>query len=75
MANSRPGGDKLYHCLYCYFTGQFSIILNEFSFNHLLLFLLLTEVDEKNSQRWGENENGPDYRIKLPGKVTGQNIK
>ena len=26
---------QIYHCLYCYFTDQFSIILNEFSFIHL----------------------------------------
>ena len=37
---------QIYHCLYCYFTGHFSIILNGFSFNHLLLFLLLTDVNE-----------------------------
>lgn len=53
---------QIYHCLYCYFTGQFSIILNEFSFNHLLLFLLLTDVNERILQIRGEN--GPDYRAK-----------
>lgn len=53
---------QIYHCLYCYFTGHFSIILNEFSFNHLLLFLLLTDVNERILQIRGEN--GPDYRAK-----------
>jgi hypothetical protein len=51
---------QIYHCLYCYFTGHFSIILNEFSFNHLLLFLLLTDVNGRILQNRGEN--GPGHR-------------
>jgi hypothetical protein len=51
LAQGKTGGhetrwSQIYHCLYCYFTGHFSIILNGFSFNHLLLFLLLTDVNE-----------------------------